>query len=38
DTVGLAFHPLVTLRQEAARVRRIAGGAWTRVRRRPERP
>ncbi|MDG2520902.1 YihY/virulence factor BrkB family protein [Caulobacter segnis] len=34
DSVGLAFHPLASIKKEAQRARRIAGGAWTRVRRR----
>ncbi|WP_269715982.1 YihY/virulence factor BrkB family protein [Caulobacter sp. NIBR2454] len=34
DSVGLAFHPLASMKKEMQRARRIAGGAWTRVRRR----
>jgi membrane protein len=32
DTVGLAFHPWEILKREAGGVRRMAGGAWKRVR------
>ncbi len=34
DTVGLAFHPWEMIKREAGMVRRVAGGAWTRVRKR----
>lgn len=34
DTVGLAFHPWEMLKREAGGVRRMAGGAWNKVRRR----
>ena len=32
DTVGLAFHPWEMIKREAGSVRRMAGGAWKRVR------
>lgn len=32
DTVGLAFHPWEMIKREAGGVRRMAGGAWKRVR------
>lgn len=32
DTVGLAFHPWEMLKREAGGVRRMAGGAWKKVR------
>ena len=32
DTVGLAFHPWEMIKREAGAVRRMAGGAWKRVR------
>ena len=35
DTVGLAFHPWEMIKREAGGVRRMAGGAWRRVRRTP---
>lgn len=35
DTVGLAFHPWEILKREAGGVRRMAGGAWRKVRGRP---
>jgi membrane protein len=35
DTVGLAFHPWAMIRREAGVARRVAGGAWGKVRRRP---
>ncbi|MDI1365902.1 MAG: YihY/virulence factor BrkB family protein [bacterium] len=34
DTVGLAFHPWEFIKREAGTVRRLADGAWGRVRRR----
>jgi membrane protein len=34
DTVGLAFHPWEMIKREAGMVRRVAGGAWGKVRRR----
>ena len=34
DTVGLAFHPWEMIKREAGMVRRVAGGAWTKVRKR----
>lgn len=34
DTVGLAFHPWEMIKREAGMVRRVTGGAWTRIRRR----
>ncbi len=33
DTVGLAFHPWEMIKREAGTVKRVAGGAWDRVRR-----
>jgi membrane protein len=32
DTVGLAFHPWEMIKREAGSVRRMAGGAWKRMR------
>lgn len=34
DTVGLAFHPWEMIKREAGAVKRVAGGAWKKVRRR----
>jgi len=34
DTADLAFHPRAMIKREAGMVRRVAGGAWGKVRRR----
>ncbi|WP_419318198.1 YihY/virulence factor BrkB family protein [Caulobacter sp. ErkDOM-E] len=34
DTVGMAFHPWEMIKREAGMVRKVAGGAWGKVRRR----